>query len=624
MSFSNLFKKLFKPLVHIFLLALPFIVTEGVLRVYTAINVNYTPREVLPSAFLFSFGWIAVISFSAYFINKLWSRILYITTLAINFILFLTHLVYHSSSGFFFKFKLLNSVGEGSEYIWDTLKNAPMFIYISAIIVLVSGVVAIVKLLNREKTDFKSLSLVIVIFIAINISASLLLGPANKSLMANTWKNPRNVYKNFYDTNKCMQLCGLSQYTIKDFCTTIFNKKETPSNEELNFLEEVYGKKSPHESNVKSGIFEGKNVIFLQLEGIDSWLLTSEIMPNAHALMSSSINFTNHFSYYCGGGSTINSELAVITGHVTPVSFTENPYAFIDNDFKYSLPRIFKQNGDYRVNAFHMNTGEYYVREQNYKNWFFDEFYSLLDDCNYSNKSYTLDTELINNEFFYDKMFCQEGKFVNYIITYTPHVPFDFIGKSGSALANKLYGENTERPNLGEEEVARLFAAETDEMIGLLIKALKDNGLYENTVIVAYADHYLYSLHDKTILDKYKETSNNLINHTPFFIWSHDIVPETVDKVNSQLDILPTVLNMMGFEYSEETYTGCDIFDDDYSGYVFFSDYSWYDGIHYVENGQVINEIVANEKYIEDTTNLINKKILKNDLTLKYDYFRAK
>ena len=85
-------------------------------------------------------------------------------------------------------------------------------------------------------------------------------------------------------------------------------------------------------------------------------------------------------------------------------------------------------------------------------------------------------------------------------------------------------------PDLSEEESAKLMVGETDYMVGLLIQALKDNGLYDNTVIVAYADHYLYTINDKTVLDKYKDTQGNLINNTPFFIWSSDIKSQSVNK----------------------------------------------------------------------------------------------
>ena len=82
----------------------------------------------------------------------------------------------------------------------------------------------------------------------------------------------------------------------------------------------------------------------------------------------------------------------------------------------------------------------------------------------------------------------------------------------------------------------------------MLIQALKDNNLYDNTVIVAYADHYLYTINDKSVLDKYKTTSNNLINNTPFFIWSSDIKPQNINKTTMQMNILPTVLNLFGID----------------------------------------------------------------------------
>ena len=95
-----------------------------------------------------------------------------------------------------------------------------------------------------------------------------------------------------------------------------------------------------------------------------------------------------------------------------------------------------------------------------------------------------------------------------------------------------------------------------------------------------------------------------------------------MDKVNSQIDVLPTVLNLFGEDYKKEYYIGRDIFDPDYSGYVFFSDYSWYDGNVYVEDGAVTNNGSISEEELAAKNNLINDLIRKNDMTLKYDYFR--
>ncbi|MFR6560794.1 MAG: hypothetical protein ACLUR5_01280 [Eubacterium ventriosum] len=50
-----------------------------------------------------------------------------------------------------------------------------------------------------------------------------------------------------------------------------------------------------------------------------------------------------------------------------------------------------------------------------------------------------------------------------------------------------------------------------------------------------------------------------------------------------QMDILPTVLNLFGIDYNSNNYIGHDILSNDFKGYAFFSDYSWYDGKVYVE-----------------------------------------
>ena len=275
-----------------------------------------------------------------------------------------------------------------------------------------------------------------------------------------------------------------------------------------------------------------------------------------------------------------------------------------DNLFPHSLPQKFKEQG-YAVNAFHMNSGEFYNRGINYRNWGYDNYFSLVDSGDYSDRSYDLDRELILNPTFYQEMFCRKEPFAHYLITYTPHTPFVTDKGVGKMLAEEKYGPDS-IPDLSEEEVARLEAGETDYMVGLLIQALKDNNLYDNTVIVALTDHYLYTLNDKTVLDRYKNTDDNRINQTPFFIWSSDLTPEKITSTTMQMNILPTVLNLFGIPYTPSDYLMTDALAPDYTGLAFFADSSWYDGTNYVEN---------------ELPETIQKLIQKNDLTLKYNYF---
>ena len=601
-------------LCRMLLCLVPFLLMDLFIRMLTK-NVSYSAESITFTSILFSVLWISLILSLSLCPERKIGRIIYGILFALCFVMFLAQTLYFSRMDFFFGFHLIESAEEGKGDIIDTFANVGFVTHLKYIAVLASGIFAIVKFPKCEKIRWKTLLAILLLFVILHIVMPNLLGRANDSLAWDTWRNPRNVYESFGDSNKNMKICGFYEYTARDFYVTFIRTENEERAEELEFLNTAYGSETPHKKNAYTGIFEGKNVIFLQLEGIDNWLLTKEDMPNLYGMMKNAIVFDNHYSYYSGGGSTFNSELAVTTGFVNPVSYAENPYSFNKNHYPESLPRKLSEMG-YRTNAFHMNTGEYYMRGINYKNWGYDKYFSLMDDCAYTDDSYMLDRELVQNPVFYENMFKKGEPFMNYVITFTSHTPFDITTEHGKLLAEKVYGKESAIPKMTEEEAVRFMAREADNMIGLMLGALKKEGLYENTVIVAFADHYLYSLYDKTILDKYKTTENNLINNTPFIIWSADMTETHIGKVNSQIDILPTVLNLLGAEYNDESYIGCDIMDESYGGYVFFSDRSWYDGKHYVSLDEN-----ADSQYISDMNGKINNIIRKNDLTLKYDYF---
>lgn len=600
-----------------FLLVLPFLCLDIWMRVVCG-SVNYFRWPMVLPNVVFTVSWITLLVGVSRCIRGIGGKLFYGVTFAVFWVMALANAIYFSLTGYFISFRLLEMADEGSAYILEVMKGASPLIYLVALLSLAVGILVLWKVPGAKKHRPKHLAVLVIGFVVLHMLTPLMLGKANSSLEWDTWRNPRNVYEDFNDSNKNMKICGLYEYTVRDFCVSFFRSETEEDPEELAYLEEAYGNLTQAQSNEYTGIYEGKNVIFLQLEGLDNWLLNAEDTPTLYGMLSESLVFENHYSYYNGGGSTFNSEFAVNTGFITPISYMRNAYTFSGNCYDYSLPNLFKAEG-YRANAFHMNTREYYSRGLNYDSWGYDNYFSLLDSTTYADVTYELDRELIENELFYKELFRQEGPFLHYVITYTPHTPFTTDSELGELLA-KIHYPDGKVPEMDEEECARFFAAETDYAVELLLQALKDNGLYENTVIVAFADHYLYTLNDKTALETYKITEDNRINHTPFFIWSAGQEREVVEKVNSQLDIMPTVLNLFGIEYVPEYYIGTDIFREDYEGYVFFSDYSWYDGEHYVQDGAVVVGEPMDEAELSEKNARIHQLIRKNDLTLKYDY----
>lgn len=610
-------------------MALPFLVMDITIRLLGN-KINFYPvYKIIPN--LFTLLWTTFFITISLSVRKKLSKLVYSIFFFVSFSFFLTNGIYYSMTSSYFDFSLLGMASEGSGYIIDAIKTGNKIIYLMAIVVILLYILArkYFKEKKRVTANYKRILQILVIFAVIHALIPLLYGKSNSTLTWNTWSNPRDIYNNFNDNNKSMRISGLYEYTTRNFYITYLKAKKANNVKELEFLNEVYSIEEPPYQTNYTGMFEGKNVIYLQLEGIDEWLLDEETMPTLYNMQNNALNFINHYSYYNGGGSTFNSEFAVNTGFLTPVSYNQNAYTFSRNNFDYSMARLFKKKG-YSVNAFHMNTKEYYSRGANYDNWGYDNYYGLKDQDTYTDNSYILDRELILNEKFSELLFPTDKPFVDYIISYSNHMPFTNTKGVCQLLLEKQKEEILasdpnaviEEKTYTEEECSRLQARETDNMINLLITKLRDNNLLENTVIVAFADHYLYTLTDQNILAQYKEIDNNLINHTPFLIWKDGMKKQTIKEVTSQLNILPTTINLFGLEYHPNYYIGSDALNPDYKGYVFFPDYSWYDGNVYVEGGVVTNGKEIEPTALEEKNHYINYVIKKNDLTLKYNYFK--
>ena len=613
---------------YIFFLALPFISMDIITRLFGR-NINFYKLFSL-SPNMFTITWIILFLGLTLGFKKRIGKIIYLVINLIFLIVFLTNNVYYSMTKTFFDFSLLESASEGSPYIMDTLLNTNLLVYISCIFIIVLTLYVLKYIPYKTKNNYRVLSITFLVFLVMHLLTPLTLGKAYKELTWSSWRNPRNIYNSFNDNNKSMKISGLYEYTIRNFYITFLKTEEQENSEDITFLDDSYIKNTDN-FNKYTGLFKDKNLIFIQFEGLDDWLLTEETTPTIYSMLNNSIVFNNHYSYYNGGGSTFNSEFAVNTGFITPLSYTQNAYTFNKNSFPYSMANLFKNIG-YTINAFHMNTGEYYSRTTNYQNWGYDNYYGLIDINDFKDETYRLDRNLILNEKFNELLFNKDPneKFVDYIITYSGHLPFT----NTKGVCKMLYEEDInnlllENPDndypfeeMSELDCIRRQAKETDYMMKLLLQKLEENNLLDNTVIVAFTDHYLYTIEDKTILDTYKETSNNLINKTPFFIWSKDMKQTKVNKVTSQLNILPTTLNLFGIEYSSNNYIGTDALSQNYEGIVFFSDYSWFDGNVYVENGEVINNKYISESSLEEKNYYISYITKKNDLTLKYNYFK--
>ncbi len=328
-------------ILSVILMTIPFILMDLALRFFARGIHYFRPTAVFP-AIMFTVIWIALIIGIVVMTGGFLGRIIYLVLFAAFFTMYLANSIYFNLTSYFFSFNLAQMAGEGGSYVGQTMLSTSPLIYIFAVPMLILFFYSLFHVKKREAVNVRGIIILAVAFLVIHFFLPIFYGKKNSGLEWDTWRNPRNVYENFNDSNKDMIICGFYEYTVRDAYMTYLKAEGDKNPEELAELDEIFSTQTPHAKNESTGKLKGKNLIILQLEGLDSWLLDKETTPTLYAMQQEGINFSKHYSFYNGGGSTFNSEMAVNTGYVTPMTYIKNGYSFSTNRFPDSMSRLFK------------------------------------------------------------------------------------------------------------------------------------------------------------------------------------------------------------------------------------------------------------------------------------------
>lgn len=378
------------------------------------------------------------------------------------------------------------------------------------------------------------------------------------------------AYHEFSDTTNSLKLCGLYQYTMRDLVRQIFPANTMSDDERQQVEDYIAAYEQAKTDNAYTGLLQGKNVIMVQLEALDTWMIQPEYMPNLSQLKSESIAFTNHYTPAYITAGTFNTEFMANTS-LLPATGGIPTSVYTDDNYPFSLANLFRKVG-YTARSFHNSEGNVYDRENIHRNLGYEKYYggSALNM-----DEHELDRQLING---FDAM-TEKSPFFSFVITYSAHGPY---GED-----NVIYQENKDAAQAaakrtdGNYVYAVAGAMETDRFIGELMDKLRESGHDKDTVLVFYADHYNYYMMDDALNMELKGVDNmNMLQHTDFFIWANGIEPTQIDKVTATPDVLPTVANLLGLDTTGAFLVGHDGLGDQ-GGYVFFADGSWFDGERY-------------------------------------------
>lgn len=570
---------------------------------------------------LFTFSWIFIFLGVLYLIPKKKIRIITYSVLLViwNLVVYSEYLHYKVLDNFY-SFSSLFLAGEGKDYFGYAISRTDFKIILVMLISILIGFITVILIRKTEEIKKSKYTYIMMIVITLVLSfgcrglAYYKLGPKADST---TWKaayNPKNIYIDYNNQAKSLEASGIyelinrSAYLyIKD---TFFSNKKEMREDVDNILN---NRGLVLEDNKYTGVFKDKNVIYVLMESIDSWLVTEEVMPTLYKLQNEGLNFTNRYAPTFGGAQTINSEFAMNNG-LYAISNGRAIYNY-NNSYPYSLPNILNNNG-YITTSIHTNTGNFYNRTNLHKFFGYNNSYFLDDmkNINHSDYNYYNDDDLIKNDETY-KMIVKDDKFFTFLITYSAHVPYDNTNDRCTGNPHNLDVENNT-----EYSCIRNLARDTDEMLRLLIERLKEDNKLDDTVLVLVTDHYTYGYSDVEYIKNYKNVDNEyMIQHTPFIIWSNNIKHENVDILLDTADILPTLLNMMDIDYNPNYYVGTDIFSSYHDNFIYFGTDIFYDGKTLYNGNKVSSD---DEEYVNNIFSKIKTYTTLNNEMVMSDYFR--
>ena len=437
------------------------------------------------------------------------------------------------------------------------------------------------------------------------------------------------AYDNMFNTHRLYQVCGVYQTAIKDLYRN-YIYPVTPGyalaqKEAESEIDGYFNARGETADNQMTGIFQGKNVIFVLMESMDDWLI-GEHTPTIARMMEEGINFTNFYTPVYGSVRTFNTEFCANTGMYLS---SQGGYAFdyVTNDFQASLANQLKRQG-YSSKVYHYNDPSFYSRGVFSPAMGYGEYVCYEDYVTKENAWDLYDDQFLFENDEVSQSFFRDGQRLNFIITRSAHLSYVY-NEALSHWGLEKYPQYRGMTGSEEEDCAYLKARLVDDMFARLLEELEARGELENTVIVAYTDHYTYGFKD---IERLKELSGVdaelLLEKTPCFIWSADAPAMEVEKTLNTADILPTVLNLMGID-ATVSYMGQDAFDENYIGYAIFPNGSWVcDGVAYeaadrktmiLEEGSAVTpegmatmaEIAARFVYI-------------NNLILETDYYATR
>jgi len=431
-----------------------------------------------------------------------------------------------------------------------------------------------------------------------------------------------------------MGILNYEAYMILSSKTTDYVEPEHITQEAINKIKNVKPVTEPY----LYGTAEGKNVIILQMESFQNFLVNlnidgQEITPNFNKLVKENYYF-DKFYQQVGQGNTSDAEYVVNSSLYIPARGAATQM-YADRELP-SLPKLLEEH-NYDTATFHTNVVEFWNRGELYESLGFNHYY----DSKYFGEEDTVFFGASDNVLYrktLDKlveMDAAENPFYSQVISMTAHHPYTLPEDKQLISLPERY-QNT---LVGDYIVAQNYA---DHALGLFIQDLKDKGIWEDSLIVMYGDHLglpIYSLdsHERDLMNEIygREYAYTDMINVPLVIINEGVSNgQTLSQIGGQVDVLPTIANLLGISVESQIHFGQDIFNQTEnilpqryylptgsfltSEELFLSGSGYDDGRHYSLSGHSVDNGQATESEFQSALDLLQlSDSFVNSLPLK-------
>lgn len=343
-------------------------------------------------------------------------------------------------------------------------------------------------------------------------------------------------------------------------------------NETIKTLHQYFKGVTPTEQNEYTGIFKGKNLIYITAEGLDTIAINKDITPTLYKMVNSGFIFKNYYQPLFTV-STSDGEYMYLNSLI-PKEGVWSFYRSSNIKMPFSIGTEFNKLGYDAVNAYHDHTYTYYNRDESHPNLGFNIYkgcgngLETLMNCKRWPES---DVEMIDATI---NDYIDKDKFMVYYMTVSGHLNYTFSGNSMSYKNKDVVKDLPYSDNVKAYIAANV---ELDRALEKLLGYLKEKGKLDDTVIVVSPDHYPYGLktYELNEVSKTDRSDKFEMFHTSLILYNSAMKEnKVVEKYVSSIDVLPTVYNLFGVNYDSRLLMGTDALSES-EGLVMLSDRSW-------------------------------------------------